>query len=181
MRWASLAVGLVVVSLSSAPAMASQASLARKLQAIEKACNLSMGTITAIGEEVHFAPSPSEKYEHIDCALAKLKKGHFKNLGFVGNEADPNAMLEEPYRYIVQGAIRQIADLSAAARLSGWIIVKSATADDGTSFLLIQTRQGETVGGAEELMKRIWQKDFGELLLGRAPEPLGEPTNDLQH
>jgi len=169
---------LAAVLLSSAPAMAGQSRLSRKVQHIEQACKLTTGTLTAVGDEVHFAPSPNEKYENVDCALAKLKKGRVEKLGFVGNEADPSAVLQEPYRYIVEGTATAIAGLTAAVRASGWIIDKSAKADDGTSFLVFETHQGETVGGAQQLMQRIWRKEFGELLLGRAPEPLAEPNSN---
>ena len=103
-----------VVCLSTAPAMASQSRLARKLQGIEKACKLPSGTLTADHNEVHFAPSPSEKCENVDYALAKIRKGYIKNSGFIGNAADPSAVLKEPERYVVEGTTKQIADLSAA-------------------------------------------------------------------
>lgn len=158
--------------LSLDTAGAAQSRLARKVQRIERACNLSKGTITAVADEVHFAPSPDEKYENVDCAFAKLKKGHVEKMGFIGNEADPNAVLDEPYEYVVEGSAPQIAALSAAAQSEGWIIVTSAKADDGTLFLVFKTRQGETSGGADHLMQRIWKKEFGDILLSRAPQPL---------
>jgi len=167
-------------SLSSADARDAHSLLSKKLQRIEQACNLKTGTVTAVGTEVHFDPSPNEKYQNLDCALAKLKPAHAEKIGFIGNEVYPNTVLNEPHRYIIEGTANQIANLTAAARASGWIIVKSAKADDGTSFLLIQTRQGETVGGADQLMQRIWRKEFGEVKLGRAPEPLVETASELQ-
>ncbi|MBV9841131.1 MAG: hypothetical protein JOY99_06305 [Sphingomonadaceae bacterium] len=171
MKLAILSCALALTLVTSS-AEAAQSALSRKVQRIEHACNLPAGTITAVADEVHFAPSPNEKYENVDCALAKLKKGHVEKLGFVGNEADPNAVLDEPYQYIVEGSAPQIAALTAAVRSDGSIIVKAAKADDGTSFLVFKTHQGETWGGADHLMQRIWKKEFGDILLGRAPEPL---------
>ena len=180
-RRACLALVAATASLSPAHATVAQSSLAKKLQRIERACELSTGTLTASGDEVHFAPSPNAKYENVDCALAKLRRGHIQKLGFIGNEADPNAVLKEPYRYIVEGSGAHIAALTAAARADGWIIVKSAKADDGTSFLIFQTHHGETSGGADHLMQRVWRREFGELMIGRAPEPLVEPNISQGH
>ena len=36
-------------------------------------------------------PLPTEKYEHVDCALSELKKANLPlKMGFVGNEAYSN-------------------------------------------------------------------------------------------
>ena len=151
MKQAVLLLSAAAMSFSSADAKVAQSRLARNVHRIEQECKLLTGTLTAVGDEVHFAPSPNEKYERVDCALAKLKKGHFEKLGFIGNAADPNAILEEPYRYIAEGTATQISSLAAAARVSGWTIVQLAKADDGTSFLVFQSGKGETVGGADRL------------------------------
>ena len=172
MKRVALFSSLAAILLSTNGAAAAQSRLSRKVQRIERACNLPKGTITAVADEVHLAPSPSEKYENVDCALAKLKKGHVEKMGFVGNEADPNAALDEPYEYVVEGSASKITALAAAAQSEGWIIVKSAKADDGTTFLVFKTHPGETSGGADHLMQRIWKKEFGDILLSRAPQPL---------
>lgn len=178
MKQAVLVLSGAAMSLSSANAKVAQSHLAQKVHRIEQECKLRSGTLTAVGDEVQFAPLLDEKYERVDCALEKLKKGHVEKLGFIGNAYDPNAVLQEPYRYIAEGTATQISSLAAAARVSGWTIVKLAKAEDGTSFLVFQSGKGETVGGADRLMQRLWRREFGALMLGRAPEPLVEPTQD---
>lgn len=181
MKLAVLLFILAATSLFAADAIASPSKLSRKVQRIERACKLPAETITAVGDEIQFSPSSNENYEHVACALAKLAEGQVEKIGFIGNEADPDGMLKEPQRYIAEGTTTQIADLSAAVRAGGWIIIKSAKADDGTMFLIFQTRQGETFGGADRLMQRIWRKEFGELGFGSAPEPLAETTTGADH
>jgi hypothetical protein len=59
-----------------------------QLQKIASTCGLP-GTLELVGtEDVRFRPSPSSKYERVDCVLKALKKTDIPmKMGFVGNEA----------------------------------------------------------------------------------------------
>jgi hypothetical protein len=59
-----------------------------RLEKIAATCGLP-GTLKLVGtEDVRFRPSPSAKYERVDCVLNALKKTDIPiKMGFVGNEA----------------------------------------------------------------------------------------------
>ena len=80
-----------LAALGAAPVTAQATDKAREAARIETECGLKKGTITVIGDHVTLQPSPDEDYEKVDCALARLNKGDLGKLGFVGNEAAPNA------------------------------------------------------------------------------------------
>jgi hypothetical protein len=134
---------------------------------------LKKGTLTVEGENLRFKPSPDEDYKHVDCALGRLKKaGLGDRLGFVGNEADPNAILRPPLRYIAVSSPTQIAALRKAAEFDGWTIVRTATTSDG--MVIVQFESGATMtnGQAERLLNRIWKNEFGDISFGLAPRKL---------
>ena len=143
---------------------------------IAKHCNTPVEWLTVSGDdEIRLQPTPEADFNKVDCVLAQLKKYDGIKLGFVGNELDPNAVLTKPYRYIAEGMKTQIQALMAAARAEGWVIVRTADAHDGISFVEFHSRSGETSGGADKLMQRIWRKEFGDLALGDMPRRLSEP------
>jgi hypothetical protein len=60
-----------------------------QLERIATDCGLP-GTLKPVGtEDVRFRPSPSAKYERVDCVLNALKKTDMPmKMGFVGNETN---------------------------------------------------------------------------------------------
>ena len=149
----------------------------RLVRKVTKQCHLRAGVLTADKGEIHFAPSPDDNFKQIDCALARLK-GKTEKFGFVGNELDPNAVLTEPYRYIAMGTTKQVTDLESAVRQERWLVISSAQMTNGEKVLSFKTREGETAGGAQKLMDRIWAKEFGDLSFGMAPRRLSASADD---
>ena len=171
--------GLAFLSLAIASQAGTPASKTDRLvRQISRKCNLRAGILSAVNGEVRLAPTPTDKYEKVDCALAALKKANAPLMGFVGNEIDPNEVLKTPYRYIAEGTENQITLLAEAVTAEGWVIAERARANDGTSFLTFQTRPGETVGASEKLTKRIWNNEFGNLGFGRAPSKLSDRSDE---
>jgi hypothetical protein len=146
---------------------------AADVRRIERECQLKAGTLTVEGEHVRLRPAPDEDYERVDCALGRLRKaGLGERLGFVGNEADPNAVLRPPLRYIAVGSAAQMAALRKAAEVDRWTIDRTATSSDGTVILQFETGATMTNGQAESLLNRIWKNEFGDISLGMAPRKL---------
>ena len=173
-RHLKLVLFLSLASLGAPPALAQITKKAEQAASIESECSLKKGTITVSGEEIHLQPSPNEAYEHVDCAIEKLNKAGLGKLGFVGNEAAPNAVLRPPLRWVAIGSNAQIAALRKAAEADKWIIIRTASASDGTAFL--QLESGPTMTHAQAgLVERIWKKEFGDLEFGYAPRKLSEP------
>lgn len=169
---------LLPIALSSAlgaPALQEAADQAERAKEIEKACGLADGAIRVVEGHVRFQPSPHEELERVDCALASLKSAGMTDLGFVGNEADPNAILRPPLRFIALGPKAQIDALSAAAAEEKWIITRTATASDGIAMLQFESRPGMKQGEATRLVDRIWEEEFGDIAFGTAPRKLSEP------
>lgn len=169
----------LLAAVGSAPAPAQVTDKAAQAAIIESGCGLKKGTITITGEKVQFQPSPDEPYEHVECALARLEKAGLVSLpiGFVGNEADPNAVVRPQLRYIAEGPTARIAALERALQAEDWNIVRSATASDGSTILQFESGPKMTNGEAEKLLDRIWSKEFGDLEFGTAPRKLSEPAS----
>lgn len=170
---------LLPVALSAAlgaPALDEAANQAERAQEIEKACGLADGTIRVVQGQIRLQPSPYEELERVDCALSSLKSAGMTDLGFIGNEADPNAILRPPLRFVAQGLKAQIDALSAAAVEEKWIIIRTATASDGIAMLEFGSGQGMRQGEAMRLVDRIWEKEFGDIAFGTAPRKLSEPN-----
>lgn len=144
---------------------------------IERECGLNKGTLLVDGEYLRLKPSPDEAYEHVDCALVRLNAGGLgQRLGFVGNEADPNAVLKPPLRYIAEGSSAQIDALVKAAKADKWTITRTATASDGTTIVELESGATMTNRQAAKLLDRVWKKEFGDIAFGMAPRKLSDPT-----
>jgi hypothetical protein len=141
---------------------------------IESECGLRKGTITVTGDQIQFQPSPDEAYDHVDCALTRLHKAGLGKLGFVGNEADPNAVLRPPLRYIAEGSARDVVALAAAAQAGKWKVVRRATASDGTAIVQLESGANMTNGEAMKLLDRVRKREFGDLEFGLAPRKLSD-------
>lgn len=65
-----------------------QAEREALLEKIAAACGLDAKALRLVGaEDLHFKPSPDEKYERIDCVLKALSKTDIPlRMGFVGNK-----------------------------------------------------------------------------------------------
>lgn len=171
----SVLVAALVLLFATATATAQVVDKGAQASAIEIECGLKKGTITVDGGQVHLRPSPDEDYKAVDCALARLKGAKLGNLGFVGNEADPNAVVKPPLHYIAGGSSAEIDALVKAARQDKWIINKTAKASDGTIMVDFQTGPNMTHGQADGLVERIWKHEFGDLEFGYAPRRLSAP------
>jgi hypothetical protein len=166
------------VAFGCIPAFAQVTDKAREAARIESECGLKKGTITVSGDEVRLQPSPDEAYDHVDCALTRLNKAGLGKLGFVGNEADPNAVLEIPLRYVAEGSSAQIAALVKAAQADKWTVVRTATASDGMVIVQFESSSTMTHGQATLLLNRIWKNEFGDIFLGLAPHRLSARNPD---
>ncbi len=144
---------------------------------IESECGLKKGTITVSGDQIRLQPSPDQAYEKVDCALERLNKAGLGNLGFVGNEADPNDVLRPPLRYIAEGSSAEMAALVKAAQADKWVINKTATASDGMTIVEFESGATMTHGEASKLLDRIWNKEFGDIGFGTAPRKLSDPNS----
>lgn len=170
-----LALLTMVAALGFAPAAVAQVTdKAKGAARIESDCGLKKGTLTIHGESVWLSPSQDEAYERIDCALAQLRTGGLGKFGFVGNEADPNAVLRPPLRYIAEGSSVQVTALVSAARADKWVITRTATASDGTAIAQFESGPTMTNGQASKLLDRVWKNEFGDIGFGFAPRKLSD-------
>jgi hypothetical protein len=166
-----------VALFGAAPAAAAEATdKTNEAAAIERECGLKTGTITVTGHQIRLQPSQDEADEKVDCALERLSTTGWGELGFVGNEADPNAILKPPLRYIAEGSAAQITALVKAAGADKWLISKTAAAPDGMTIVLFESGVAMTNGQAGRLLDRIWKKEFGDIAFGTAPRKLSDPN-----
>lgn len=165
-----------VLWFRAAPAAAQVTDKTKQAAAIENDCGLKKGTITISGDQIRLQPRPDEAYEKVDCALERLKKAGLGKLGFVGNEADPNAVLRPPLRYIAEGSSAEMAALVKAAKAEKWVISKTATASDGMTIVQFESGATMTNGQAIKLLDRIWSKEFSDVGFGTAPRKLSDPN-----
>ena len=162
-------------ALNAAPAAAQTVDRAKEAANIETECGLKTGTITVVGDGVRFQPSQGEAYANVDCALSRLSKANLGNIGFVGNEANPNSILKPPLRYIAEGSTAEMDALVKAARAEKWVINKIASASDGSVIVQFESGATMTNGQATNLLDRIWKKEFGDISLGTAPRKISDP------
>jgi hypothetical protein len=166
-----------IASFGGAPAAAAEATdKAQQAASVERQCGLKIGTITVTGDQIRLQPSQDEAYDKVDCALERLSKASLGELGFVGNEATPNAVLEPPLRYIAEGSTAEITALVKAANADKWLITKTAAASDGTTIVLFESGAAMSNGQADRLLDRIWKKEFGDIAFGTAPRKLSDPN-----
>jgi hypothetical protein len=166
-----------IAIFGGASAAAAQATdKAKQAASVERECGLKVGTITVTGDQIQLQPSQDEAYEKVNCALERLSEAGLGELGFVGNEADPNAVLKPPLRYVAKGSPAEITALVKAASADKWLITKTASASDGTTIVLFESGAAMTNGQAGRLLDRIWKKEFGDIAFGTAPRKLSEPN-----
>lgn len=172
-----LIIAPLVFCASWAPPLAAAQPMnkAKEVARIENECGLKKGTITVAGDQITLQPSPDDADDHVDCALTRLKTSGLGNLGFVGNEADPNAVLHPSLRYIAEGSQAEIGSLAQAVEADGWVIVRRAISTDGRTILQFESGPKMTNGEANKLLDRIWKKEFGDLEFGAAPRRISEP------
>jgi hypothetical protein len=164
----------LLIVCDASPAEAQETEKVEEAARIESECGLETGTITIIGDQISFRPSPDEAYENVDCGLGRLMGADIGKLGFVGNEADPNTLLHAPVRYIAEGSTAEITALTKAAEAENWTINKTATATDGTAIIQFESGAKMTHGQAARLLDRIWKKEFGDIAFGPAPTKLSD-------
>lgn len=165
-----------LVALNGWPAAAQAPDKAKEVANIESECGLKKGTITVVGDDIRFRPSQDEAYEKVDCALSRLSKADLGRIGFVGNEADLNAILKPPMRYIAEGSSAQMEALVKAAQAEKWVVSRIATASDGAVIVQFESGANMTNGQATNLLDRIWKKEFGDIALGTAPRKISDPN-----
>lgn len=125
------------------------------------------------GRSLTLEPSRDASYAEVDCILAELKRTDGIELGFIGNEADPNQVIDPPWSYIADGKIDALQALASEIQKAGWIVGSLAKADDGTGFLLFKTPEGMTAAQAEPFNSRIWKQQLGDITFGTAPTKTG--------
>ena len=165
-----------VLLLGTAPPAAQVTDKAKQASDIESQCGLKKGTITVSGDQIRLQPLLDEAYENVDCALERLNKAGLGKLGFVGNEADPNAVLRPPLRYIAEGSSAEMTALVKAAQAEKWVISKTAAASGGMTIVQFESGATMTNGQATKLLDRIWSKEFGDVAFGTAPRKLSDPN-----
>lgn len=125
------------------------------------------------GREVEFQLPPDAKYGQVDCILAELRRQDNLDLGFIGNEADPNQVISPSWAYIAGGRIETLQSLALEVSKAGWVVGSLAKADDGTGYLLFSTPNGMTLAQAEPFNARIWNRELGDITFGTAPTKTG--------
>ena len=165
------------VALNGSPAAAQALDKGKEAASIESECGLKKGTITVVGDDIRLQPSQNEAYEKVDCALSRLSKANLGRIGFVGNEADLNAILKPPMRYIAEGSSTQMEALVKAAQAEKWVVSRIATASDGVVIVQFESGAKMTNGQATKLLDRIWKKEFGDIALGTAPRKISDPDS----
>lgn len=141
-------------------------------------CKVPASYISVVDDELLVNPAPDADYEKVDCMLAQIKDAKVLKRGFIGNELDPDAVLQSTSRYIAVGSNTEIDALMASAAFQHWRVEKLANADDGTRLLIFETKTGVTAGQSTILLDQIWKQDFGNLSFGIAPRKLSDKGED---
>lgn len=127
--------------------------------------------------EVYLQPPPDADYSKVDCILMELRKRGGIKLGFVGNEVDPNRVLNPSWSYIAGGSVSALTALANEVRKAGWISGGLAKAEDGTGFLTFHTPEGMTEAQATPFAERLWKHELGDITFGHAPSRSGSSFN----
>lgn len=150
--------------------MASAQSGRNLPQLIAKRCGTPPEWVSVVSkDEVHLQPPPEADYAKVDCILAQLRLQKGIKLGFIGNEADPNSVLNPGWSYVASGSVGALTKLGLEARNAGWIVGPIAKADDGTGFLTFGTPEGMTEAQATPFAERLWHHRLGDIKFGPAP------------
>jgi hypothetical protein len=137
-------------------------------------CKVPASYISVVDDELLVNPAQDADYEKVDCMLAHIKDAKVQKIGFIGNEWDPDAVLQSALHYIAVGSNSEIDALMASAAFQHWRVEKLANADDGTQFLIFETKAGVTAGQSTVLLDQIWKKEFGDVSFGIAPRKLSD-------
>lgn len=169
-----LATAVLISGTTIATARETEGSLKNLPSEISRKCKTPINWVK-VGTErsVMLQPSPDASYEKVDCVLAEIKRQGDIDLGFIGNEADPNQVISPPWSYIAGGKIGVLQSLAAEIEKAGWVVGSLAKADDGTGFLLFRTPDGMTAAQAEPFNGRIWKQQLGDITFGTAPTKTG--------
>lgn len=132
-------------------------------------CKVPASYISVVDDELRVNPAPDADFEKVDCMLGHIRDANVQKFGFIGNELDPNAVLGSALRYIVVASESEIDALMASRDFQYWRIEKLANADDGTRFLILETKTGVTGGQSLMLLDRIWKQEFGDVSFGISP------------
>jgi hypothetical protein len=141
-------------------------------------CKVPASYISVVDDKLLVNPALNADYEKVDCMLAHIKKAKVLKIGFIGNAWDPEAVLPTALRYIAVGSNGEIDALMTSAAFEHWRVVKLANSDDGTRFLIFETKAGVTSGQSTILLDRIWKKEFGDVFFGIAPRKLSDNSED---
>jgi hypothetical protein len=141
-------------------------------------CKVPTSYISVVDDELVVNPALNADYEKVDCMLAHIKESKVLKIGFIGNEWDPDAVLPSALRYIAVGSNIEIDVLMASAAFQHWRVEKLANSDDGTRFLIFETKTGVTAGQSTILLDRIWKQEFGDVSFGIAPRKLSDKSEN---
>lgn len=170
----SLAAAVIISGTTMATAREPESSIKNLPAEISRKCKTPIDWVkVGTGRSVMLQPSPDASYGKIDCVLAEIKRQDDIDLGFIGNEADPNQVISPPWSYIAGGKIDVLQALATEIQKAGWVVGSLAKADDGTGFLLFRTPDGMTAAQAEPFNGRIWKQQLGDITFGTAPTKTG--------
>jgi hypothetical protein len=99
-------------SFSSAEPAANASRDRQAYDRIAAECGVSTSVFVLVGDdEIHFRPSPDDRYESVDCVLRKVRSAGLAvgNMGFVGNEA-PAASAETRIRVLTRSELPASTD-----------------------------------------------------------------------
>ena len=80
-----------------------------------------------------------------DMMCGRLGSLRFENVGFVGNEMDPNAM-QRPTKYILYGNQRTVRRIAEEAGRRGWTVAPAVPAGDDRWFTTLASGPSMTQG-----------------------------------
>ena len=170
----SLAAAVIISGTTMAMARESENSIKNLPAEISRKCKTPIDWVkVGTGRSVRLQPSPDASYEKIDCVLAEIKRQDDIDLGFIGNEADPNQVINPPWSYIAGGKIDVLQALATEIKKAGGVVGSLAKADDGSGFLIFRTPDGMTAAQAEPFNGRIWKQQLGDITFGAAPTKTG--------
>ena len=170
----SFATAVIISGTTIATAREPASSIKSLPSEISRKCNTPIDWVkVGTGRSVMLQPSPDASYGKVDCVLAELRRKGDIDLGFIGNEADPNEVISPPWSYIAGGKIDVLQALATEIQKAGWVLGSLAKADDGTGFLLFRTPDGMTAAQAELFNDRIWKQQLGDITFGTAPTKTG--------
>lgn len=175
------ATAIIIFGTTMVSAQEPESSIKNLPSKISRKCKTPIDWVkVGTGRSVMLQPSPDAPYEKVDCVLAEIKRRGNIDLGFIGNEADPNQVISPPWSLIAGGKIDVLQALVVEIQKAGWVVSSLAKADDGTGFVLFRTPDGMTAAQAEPFNSKIWKQQLGDITFGTAPTKTGSRLSEVE-